>query len=95
VDQVIENIKRLRSKRKEAKEIKEKTLHYYVEQEERMFYKTYRDKGLLIGSCPIKAADRSVFQITDETFRTKVEHKGCKCNSQLEMLTQEHSVAYS
>lgn len=67
VHQVIEQIKKLRCKSEEAKEIKAKeikakTLHYYEEHEERMFYKTYRDRGLLIGSGPIEAAHRSVLQ---------------------------------
>ncbi|MEZ4909282.1 MAG: hypothetical protein R2774_00310 [Saprospiraceae bacterium] len=45
VHQVIENIKRLRCKSEDAREIKEKPFIIMKEHEERMFYKTYRDRG--------------------------------------------------
>ena len=62
VEEVIESIKKQRCKNDEAREIKEKTIRYYLEHEDRMLYKTYRSKGLLIGSGPIEAAHRSVLQ---------------------------------
>ena len=45
-----------------AKEFKEKAIGYFIEHEDRMLYKTYREKGLMIGSGPIEAAHRSVLQ---------------------------------
>ncbi len=38
------------------------TFHYYTEHEVLMRYKTFKDKGLLIGSGPIEAAHRNVIQ---------------------------------
>lgn len=62
VEQVIQTVQKLRCKNDETREMKDKTLHYFIEHEDRMLYKTYRDKGLLIGSGPIEAAHRSVLQ---------------------------------
>lgn len=62
VEEVIRSIKQTRPTNEEGKSVKEKTLSYYLEHEDKMLYKTYRDKGLLIGSGPIEAAHRSVLQ---------------------------------
>lgn len=62
VMRVVDNLKHLKPRSKEAKEVKEKTIGYYIENEDRMMYKTFRDKGLLIGTGPIEAAHRSVLQ---------------------------------
>ena len=59
VYKVIENIKQLPCRNEVAKEAKAKLLRYY---EDRMNYKTFRDKSYLIGSGPIEAAHRSVIQ---------------------------------
>jgi len=61
-DKVIEDLKSRRPKTEQAKYAKQKAMDYYIEHEDRMQYKTYRDKGLLIGSGPIEAAHRSVIQ---------------------------------
>lgn len=61
-EEVINQIKACRARSKEAKLAKEKLLDYYIEHDDRMHYKTYRDAGLLIGSGPIEAAHRSVIQ---------------------------------
>lgn len=60
--QVIENIKSLRSRTKEIKDTKEKIIHYLEENEDRMQYGSYIEKGLLIGSGAIEAAHRHVTQ---------------------------------
>lgn len=91
VHQVIENIKRLRCKSEESKEIKEKTLHYYEEHEERMFYKTYRDRGLLIGSGPIEAAHRSVLQSRMKLSGQKWSIKGVNAIANLRCLYKSNS----
>jgi hypothetical protein len=62
VEQVMQAVQACRASNTDAKLAKEKLLNYYVEHEDRMQYKTYRDKGLLIGSGPIEAAHRSVIQ---------------------------------
>lgn len=62
VYQVISNIKKLKSKNQNVVQAKQTALNYYEEHEDRMLYKTYKDKGLLIGSGPIEAAHRNVIQ---------------------------------
>lgn len=62
VEGVIKSLQKTRSANSKAKEFKEKTIKYYLEHEDRMLYKTYRERGLLIGSGAIEAAHRSVLQ---------------------------------
>jgi len=62
LEDVILSLQSSRSRNTEAKLAKQKAIDYYVEHDERMQYKTYRDKGLMIGSGPIEAAHRSVIQ---------------------------------
>jgi len=62
VNQVITNIKKLRSINQTVVQAKQLALSYYETHEDRMLYKTYKDKGLLIGSGPIEAAHRNVIQ---------------------------------
>lgn len=61
VEKVIAELVKLRSK-PESKAHKHKAIQYFTEHVDRMQYKTYRDKNLLIGSGPIEAAHRSVIQ---------------------------------
>jgi hypothetical protein len=62
VDQVISALQICRPTSEQAREAKHKALTYYLEHEDRMLYKTYRNQGLLIGSGPVEAAHRSVLQ---------------------------------
>lgn len=62
VEQVISELKRLRSKNGLSKQAKNNTINYFTEHSERMMYKTFIDQGLLIGSGPIEAAHRNVLQ---------------------------------
>jgi len=62
VEHVISSVKAIRSKNEKAKEAKNKLIKYYIDHADRMMYKTYREKGLLIGSGPIESAHRSVLQ---------------------------------
>jgi hypothetical protein len=62
MEEVLLTIRSCRARNEEAKLAKEKLINYYIEHDDRMQYKTYRDKGLLIGSGPIEAAHRSVIQ---------------------------------
>jgi len=47
-------LKSCRARNTEAKLAKQKTIDYYIEHDDRMQYKTYRDKGLMIGSGRMK-----------------------------------------
>lgn len=62
LEQVLVTLRSCRAKTPEAKVAKQKAIDYYIEHEDRMLYKTYREKGLMIGSGPIEAAHRSVIQ---------------------------------
>lgn len=62
LETVLQTIRTGRARNTEAKQAKDRLLRYYLEHEDRMQYKTYRDQGLLIGSGPIEAAHRSVIQ---------------------------------
>jgi hypothetical protein len=62
VEQVMTQVGSCRARNKEASEAKHKLLNYFIEHDDRMQYKTYREAGLLIGSGPIEAAHRSVLQ---------------------------------
>lgn len=62
VEQIMQLVRSCRAHNQPAKEAKEKLLRYYLEHEDRMQYKTYREQGLLIGSGPIEAAHRGVIQ---------------------------------
>jgi len=62
VGQVILEIEQLDLKGKKKQEAQQKIVTYYKNNEHRMLYKTYRDRGLLIGSGPIESAHRFVLQ---------------------------------
>ncbi len=62
VANVINNLQHFKSKNAEVARAKQTAIRYYTEHEDRMMYKTYKSKGLLIGSGPIEAAHRNVIQ---------------------------------
>lgn len=62
VKNVITEIKELTLSAKTKIIAQEKILNYYEKNQNRMLYKTYRDRGLLIGSGPIESAHRFVLQ---------------------------------
>lgn len=59
---VILTVQRTLARNKEAQHAKQAVLRYYEQNLCRMQYKTYRDKGFLIGSGPMEAAHRNVIQ---------------------------------
>lgn len=61
VADVIDEIKSLKVT-KVISEQKSKLVSYYTTHEDRMLYKTFRDKGLMIGSGPIEASHINVIQ---------------------------------
>ena len=62
VEQVILEIEQMDLKGKQKTEAQQKIVTYYKNNKHRMLYKTYRDRGLLIGSGPIESAHRFVLQ---------------------------------
>jgi len=62
VIEVMKNTRKLQCNHAPAKEAKKNLLKYFNDHEDRMMYKTFREKGFLIGSGPIEAAHRSVIQ---------------------------------
>lgn len=62
VGKVISGIKEVKCNTLARQKAKKKILTYYENNEARMKYKTYRTKGLLIGSGPIESAHRTVIQ---------------------------------
>lgn len=63
VKQVIKNIEGLPKTRKcEVEQSRKALINYYNTNSKRMMYKTFREKGLLIGSGPIESAHRNVIQ---------------------------------
>lgn len=62
VETVIETIERLPHRGVEDRIARQKILSYYGNNRSRMYYGSYRRRGLLIGSGPIEAAHRNVIQ---------------------------------
>ena len=62
VEKVITKMQSIRSRNPSATQAKQTLIKYFTDHAERMMYKTYRNRGLLIGSGPIEAAHRNVPQ---------------------------------
>jgi len=62
VEKVITKVKSIKSRCPSATEAKQTLIKYFTDHADRMMYKTYRERGLLIGSGPIEAAHRNVLQ---------------------------------
>ena len=58
----IEQIREVKVTTKTQREAQAKILTYYTNNKYRMYYKTYKDRELLIGSGPIESAHRFVLQ---------------------------------
>lgn len=83
LEEVLTNIRVCRAKNGEAATAKQKLIDYYIEHDDRMQYKTYRDAGLLIGSGPIEAAHRSVIQQRMKLSGQKWSIKGAQAIANL------------
>ena len=88
VEEVIATLKSCRARSTEAKLAKQKTIDYYLEHDCRMQYKTYREKGLMIGSGPIEAAHRSVIQQRMKLSGQKWSVKGAQAMANLRCYKQ-------
>jgi len=62
IEKVIINIEQTELRGKVKEEAKAKILSYYRNNQNRMYYKTFKNRGLLIGSGPIESAHRFVLQ---------------------------------
>lgn len=62
VEIVIENLKCLSVKNEKLKKLKTSLINYYLTNLKRMMYKSFLDKGLLIGSGAIESAHRDILQ---------------------------------
>lgn len=62
IDTVIENIKQLKINCTHLRKSRQTLIEYYLTNRSRMQYKTYKERGLMIGSGPIEAAHRHVIQ---------------------------------
>jgi hypothetical protein len=62
VEKMINLLGKMKAANKEAANARQEVLQYYENNKERMRYKTYLEKGYLIGSGAIEAAHRNVIQ---------------------------------
>jgi hypothetical protein len=62
VDQVISILQNIESTNSKAEILRTSTLRYYQNNKNRMYYKTYKNAGLLIGSGAIESAHRNIVQ---------------------------------
>ncbi len=62
VHQVIQQIIKIKCRNDNAKKSKTEIIRYYETHEDRMQYKSFSDKGYMIGSGPIESAHKSVIQ---------------------------------
>ena len=62
VEELIEEVSALLPPNPAAQKAQKSLLQYYRSNKHRMKYKTFRDKGLMIGSGPIESAHRTVIQ---------------------------------
>jgi hypothetical protein len=91
VYEVIKNIKATRPKNESIIQMKEDVIRYFEENEDRMLYKTYKDKGLLIGSGPIEAAHRNVIQRRMKLSGQKWSIQGANAIANLRCLNKSNS----
>jgi hypothetical protein len=62
VTQVISQLQTIESTDTKAEKLRIDTIRYYQNNKNRMYYKTYKDKGYLIGSGAIESAHRNIVQ---------------------------------
>lgn len=91
VETVLRKLKDSRARNTEAKEAKQKLIDYYLEHEDRMLYKTYKNKGLMIGSGPIEAAHRSVIQQRLKLSGQKWSEQGAQAVTNLRCYRQSNA----
>lgn len=83
VEEVIRNIRSLKSRNAEVKKTKHMLMNYYTENEDRMLYGTYKKNGILLGSGPIEAANRTIIQQRMKLSGQKWTKKGANAIANL------------
>lgn len=91
VYEVIQDLKKLRPRKEEAKEAIKIAIRYYTENEDRMFYKTYKKRGLLIGSGPMESAHRNVIHQRMKLSGQRWSKKGANAIANLRCYNQSDS----
>jgi len=91
VYEVIQELKKLRPRKEEAKEAIKVAINYYTENEDRMLYKTYKEKGLLIGSGPMESAHRNVIHKRMKLSGQRWSKKGANAIANLRCYNQSDS----
>lgn len=98
-EQVIDNLDSLSIKKSGTKKSRKQLIKYYQDNLHRMQYKTFKEKGYLIGSGPIESAHRHVIQQrlklsgqrwtingAQQVVNLRAEHKSNKWNSVLDLI---------
>ena len=88
---IIDNLKNMKSISPQAQDAKQAAINYYEEHEDRMLYKTYRERGLMIGSGPIEAAHRNVIQRRLKLSGQKWSIKGAQAIANLRCYNKSQS----
>ena len=93
MEAVITHLKELEASSKKIEGERQKLLTYLTNNKVRMKYKTFRDRGLFIGSGAIESAHRTVLQKKIETIRTKVDSERSATNYQSKINEHEWAMA--
>ncbi len=88
LEEVLTEVQSCRTRNEEAKMAKMKLIRYYIENDDRMQYGTYLEKGYMIGSGPIEAAHRSVIQQRMKLSGQKWSIKGANAMANLRCYRQ-------
>lgn len=86
VKEVIQEIEQMELSGKTKLKAQQKILTYYQNNQHRMYYQTYRDRGLLIGSGPIESAHRFVLQKRMKLSGQKWTRKGAQAVANLRVI---------
>lgn len=86
IQEVIQEIEQMELSGKTKRNAQQKILTYYQNNQHRMYYKTYRDRGLLIGSGPIESAHRFVLQKRMKLSGQKWTKKGAQAVANLRVV---------
>ena len=86
VAEVIKEIGQMELKGKTKLNAQQKILTYYKNNQHRMYYQTYRSRGLRIGSGPIEAAHRFVLQKRMKLSGQKWTKKGAQAVANLRVV---------
>lgn len=91
VYEVIVILKRMRAKNKEVDKAIQTAVKYYTDNEDRMRYKTFRDKGYMIGSGPMESAHRKVIHQRMKLSGQRWSKKGANAIANLRCYQQSRS----